>query len=224
MADIREGAKLSPSVVQHVVDDYFQLNQERFANVALSYGGEFETTSRSFRSLFFAFFIAVLLIYMVLASQFNDYFQPMIIISAIPFALIGVVMGLFLTRTIFTVGSFMAVVGLAGVAVNDSLLIIEFINVRTRRGKPLREAVIEACAARMRPVLITTLTTILGLLPMAIGLPRKSISWAPMATAFVAGLASATILTLLIIPVEYELFEEKKAQVSRFFHKFRSKR
>ena len=212
-ADIKEGSKLSPAVVQKAVSAYFKSHADQFENVSLSYGGEFETTSRSFRSLFFAFFIAVLLIYMVLSSQFNDYFQPLIIISAVPFAIIGVVMGLFITRTVFTVGSFMAVVGLAGVAVNDSLLIIEFINVRRRKGRPLRDAVIEACAARMRPVLITTVTTILGLLPMAIGFPYKSISWAPMATAFVSGLASATILALLIVPVEYELFEQNKASV-----------
>ncbi|MDM8553699.1 efflux RND transporter permease subunit [Desulfococcaceae bacterium HSG7] len=212
-ADIKEGAKLSSGGVQKAVSDYFKSRADQFENVALSYGGEFEATSRSFRSLFFAFFIAVLLIYMVLSSQFNDYFQPLIIISAVPFAIIGVVMGLFFTRTVFTVGSFMAVVGLAGVAVNDSLLIIEFINVRRRMGRSLRDAVIEACAARMRPVLITTVTTILGLLPMAIGFPYKSISWAPMATAFVAGLASATTLALLIVPVEYELFEEKKVSM-----------
>ncbi len=212
-ADIKEGAKLSSGVVQKAVSTWFKSHSDKFENVTLSYGGEFEATSRSFRSLFFAFFIAVLLIYMVLSSQFNDYFQPLIIISAVPFAIIGVVMGLFITRTVFTVGSFMAVVGLAGVAVNDSLLIIEFINVRRRMGRSLRDAVIEACAARMRPVLITTVTTILGLLPMAIGFPYKSISWAPMATAFVSGLASATILTLLIVPVEYELFEQKKASM-----------
>jgi len=218
-ADIKEGSKLSPGVVQKTVSAWFKAQAVEFENVSLSYGGEFEATSRSFRSLFFAFFIAVLLIYMVLSSQFNDYFQPLIIISAVPFAIIGVVMGLFFTRTVFTVGSFMAVVGLAGVAVNDSLLIIEFINVRRRIGRSLREAVIEACAARMRPVLITTVTTILGLLPMAIGFPYKSISWAPMATAFVAGLASATILTLLIVPVEYELFEEKKASVRKMMNR-----
>lgn len=154
-------------------------------------------------------------IYMVLASQFNDYFQPMIIISAVPFALIGVVMGLFFTRTTFTIGSFMAVVGLAGVAVNDSLLMLDFMNTRLRRGRPLRDAVIEGCAARMRPVLITTVTTMLGLLPMAIGIPRKSISWAPMATAFVAGLSSATILALLFIPLEYEFFENLKMSFRR---------
>jgi HAE1 family hydrophobic/amphiphilic exporter-1 len=83
-------------------------------------------------------------------------------------------------------------------------------NVRRREGKGLRQAVIEACGARMRPVMITTITTTLGLLPMAIGIPSRSISWAPMATAFVAGLSSAIILTLLITPANYEMFEQLK--------------
>ncbi len=212
-ADIAPGSQLSPARIQVLVSRYFQENRNRFSGASISFGGEFESTSRSYTSLTFAFFIAVLGIYTVLASQFNDYFQPMIIITAVPFALIGVVMGLFLTRTTFTIGSFLAIVGLAGVAVNDSLLLIDFMNVRLERGRPLRDAVIESCAARMRPVLITTVTTMLGLLPMAIGIPRKSISWAPMATAFVAGLSSATILALLIIPVEYEGFENLKARI-----------
>ena len=108
-------------------------------------------------------------------------------------------------------------VGLAGIAVNDTLLLIDFMNVRLRRGKPLRQAIIESCAARMRPVLITTVTTTLGLLPMAIGIPNKSISWAPMATAFVSGLISATVLTLLITPANYEAFEQLKAFFRRIF-------
>jgi HAE1 family hydrophobic/amphiphilic exporter-1 len=210
-SDIKAGAQLSPARVQVLVNNFFKREKEKLPGVSLSFGGEFESTSRSYTSLTFAFFIAVLGIYMVLASQFNDYFQPVIIITAVPFAIIGVVMGLFFTRTTFTIGSFMAVVGLAGVAVNDSLLMVDFMNVRLRKGKALRDAVIEGCAARMRPVLITTITTMLGLLPMAIGIPRKSISWAPMATAFVAGLSSATLLALLFIPLEYEFFEKMKA-------------
>ncbi|MEE4359403.1 MAG: efflux RND transporter permease subunit [Desulfococcaceae bacterium] len=214
-ADIKAGAQLSPARVQVLVSRFFEEKRDELYGASLSFGGEFESTSRSYTSLTFAFFIAILLIYMVLASQFNDYGQPLIIISAVPFALIGVVMGLFFSRTVFTIGSFMAIVGLAGVAVNDSLIMIDFMNARMRRGRPLRDAVIEGCAARMRPVLITTVTTILGLLPMAIGIPRKSISWAPMATAFVAGLSSATLLALLMIPVEYEALENMKA----FFRK-----
>ncbi len=212
-ADIAAGSQLSPARVQVLVSRFFRDNRAAFSGATLSFGGEFESTSRSYTSLTFAFFIALLGIYTVLASQFNDYFQPMIIITAVAFALIGVVLGLFVTRTTFTIGSFLAIVGLAGVAVNDSLLLIDFMNVRFKRGRPLRDAVIESCAARMRPVLITTVTTMLGLLPMAIGIPRKSISWAPMATAFVAGLSSATLLALLIIPVEYEGFENLKKKI-----------
>lgn len=218
-ADIRPDSQLSPARVQVLVDRFYQEHRADLAGATLSYGGEFESTSRSYASLTFAFFIAVMLIYMVLSSQFNDYFQPVIIITAVPFALIGVVMGLFLTRTTFTIGSFLAIVGLAGVAVNDSLLLIDFMNKRLRSGRPLRDAVVEAAAARMRPVAITTVTTILGLLPMAIGIPNRSISWAPMATAFVAGLASATTLALLMIPVEYEAFEETKDWIRRWREK-----
>ena len=214
-SNIREGSKLSPARVQVLANTYFRSNPNIYQGVSLSYGGEFESTSKSYTSLTFAFFIALLGIYLVLASQFRDYLQPVIIISAVPFALIGVVMGLFITRTTFTVGSFLAIVGLTGLVVNDSLLLIDFMNVRRRLGKPMREAIIEACAARMRPVLITTVTTMLGLLPMAIGIPSRSISWAPMATAFVAGLSSATILTLLITPANYELFENFKDTVRR---------
>jgi HAE1 family hydrophobic/amphiphilic exporter-1 len=166
-----------------------------------------------------AFFIALLAIYMVLATQFKDYVQPLIIISSVPMALIGVVFGLLITRTTFTIGSFLAIIGLTGLAVNDSLLLIDFMNVRLRRGKHLRSAIIESCAARMRPVLITTVTTTLGLLPMAIGIPNKSISWAPMATAFVSGLISATVLTLLITPANYEAFEQLKTFFRSIFNR-----
>ncbi len=218
-ANIKEGSKLSPARVQKLIQTHFEENQAQLPGIFLSYGGEFESTSKSFNALGIAFVIALMGIYMVLASQFSDYFQPVIIISAVPFALIGVVMGLFFTRTTFTLGSFMAVVGLAGIAVNNSLLLVDFMNVRRDTGASVRDAVIEACAARMRPVLITTITTMLGLLPMAIGIPTRSISWAPMATAFVTGLASATLLALLIVPVEYELYENTRIYLKRKFGK-----
>ncbi len=206
-SDIKAGSNLSPSRVQVLVKRFFEDIAGEHPGVTISFGGEFESTKRAYTSLVFAFFIALLCIYMVLSSQFKDYFQPLIIISAVAFALIGVVFGMFITRSTFTIGSFLAVVGLAGVAVNDSLILIDFMNRRRRAGTPLREAVIAACSVRMRPVLITTVTTMLGLLPMAIGIPDKSVAWAPMATAFVTGLSSATLLTLLIVPVEYELSE-----------------
>jgi HAE1 family hydrophobic/amphiphilic exporter-1 len=216
-ADIKAGSQLSPGRVQVLTRAYFNKRADKHPGVTLSFGGEFESTSRSYKSLTIAFFIAILGIYVILASQFKDYFQPMIILSAVAFAIIGVSFGMFISRSTFTVGSFLAVIGLAGVAVNDSLILIDFINVRRREGKNMRDAVIEGCSLRMRPVLITTATTILGLLPMAIGIPSKSISWAPMATAFCTGLSSATILTLLIVPVEYELVEKIRPFFSKLF-------
>lgn len=209
-ADIREGATLSAGRVMWLSSRFFDKIRSDHPGVTLHYGGEFESTSRAYTSLMFAFLIAVMAIYLVLSSQFNDYFQPLIILSAIGFAFIGVVFGMFFTRSVFTIGSFLAVVGLSGVAVNDSLILIDFMNKERRRGMALREAVLSACSARMRPVLITTATTMMGMLPMAVGIPRKSVTWAPMATAFATGLVSATLLALLIIPVEYEFMEEVK--------------
>jgi multidrug efflux pump subunit AcrB len=204
-ADIRPGSKLSAAAVQHLVNRFFEQDTSRLTGVSLSYGGEFESTTKSYTSLGLAFCIALMCIYLVLASQFRDYFQPLIILTAVPFALIGVSFGLLVTRTIFTVGSFVATVGLSGVAVNNTLLLIDFMNKRVREGKELRTAVIEACAARMRPVLITTITTAIGLMPMAIGFPQKSITWSPMAIAFVTGLSSSTFLALLVTPANYEM-------------------
>ncbi len=210
-ADINAGSRLSPARVQVLIQEFVEKEAEALEGASLSFGGEFESTSKSYTSLTVAFFIALLAIYMVLASQFKDYLQPIIIIFSVPMALIGVVLGLLVTRIPFTVGSFMAIVGLAGLSVNDSLLLIDFMNVRYREGKALREAIMASCAARMRPVLITTVTTTLGLLPMALGVPIKSIAWAPMATAFVSGLISATTFTLLITPANYEASEKLKA-------------
>jgi HAE1 family hydrophobic/amphiphilic exporter-1 len=218
-SDIKAGSRLTPSRAMVLVKKYFDSISSEHPGVAISFGGEFESTMRSYVSLTLAFIIALIAIYLVLATQFKDYIQPVIIISAIFFAVIGVVFGMFVTRSTFTVASFLAVVGLAGVAVNDSLILIDFVNVRRREGMPLREAVLDACSARMRPVLITTVTTMLGLLPMAIGIPRKSMTWAPMATAFVTGLSSATLLTLLIIPVEYELSEALRLKLRKVFRK-----
>lgn len=212
-ADIKPGSKLSSAAAQHLVETYFENHPEQFPGVSLSYGGEFESTTKSYTSLAAAFFIAIMCIYLVLASQFRDYFQPIIILTAVPFALIGVSFGLLVTRTIFTVGSFVATVGLSGVAVNNTLLLIDFMNKRVRQGKPLRQAVLEACAARMRPVLITTITTTIGLMPMAIGFPNKSITWSPMAIAFVTGLSSSTVLALLITPANYELLGRIRSKI-----------
>jgi multidrug efflux pump subunit AcrB len=214
-ADIRPGSHLSAAMVQKKTLHLAERIARDIPGVSISFGGEFESTSKSYVSLGIAFGIALLGIYMVLASQFRDYVQPLLILTAVPFSIIGVAYGIFFTRTIFTIASFIATVGLAGVAVNNTILLIDFMNKRVRTGKDVRQAVLESCAARMRPMLITTVTTILGLLPMAIGIPSKSISWAPMAVAFVSGLCSATILALLITPANYELLHQIRTRLKR---------
>lgn len=221
-SDIRPGSKLSPAQTQKKVLDYFQKHADAFSGITISFGGEFESTNKSYTSLGIAFFIAILGIYMVLATQFRDYLQPLIILTAVPYAIIGVAYGAFITRNVFTIASFIATVGLSGVAVNNTILLIDFMNKCLRRGHDLRRSVIESCAARIRPVLITTITTILGLLPMALGIPSKSISWSPMASAFVTGLSSATILALLLTPANYELLHMMRSRTWR--KKFRKLR
>jgi HAE1 family hydrophobic/amphiphilic exporter-1 len=204
-ANIRAGSNLStPAVVRMVKTFFFQI-QNGYPGATLDFAGEFENTRRSYTSLTYAFAIALLIIYTILATQFRSYFQPLIIMSAVVFALIGIIYGIFLTRTLFTINSFIAIVGVTGVVVNDSLVLIEFINKRYREGMDRRQAILEGVRIRLRPILLTTLTTTLGLLPMALGIPEYSLVWGAMASTFVTGLCTSTFLTVLMVPVQWDL-------------------
>jgi HAE1 family hydrophobic/amphiphilic exporter-1 len=130
------------------------------------------------------------------------------------FALIGVIYGTFLSRSLFTINSFMAIVGVTGVVVNDSLVLIEFINKSYASGLSRREALVAGTNIRLRPIILTTLTTTLGLLPMALGIPEYSLVWGTMAMTFVTGLCTATFLTIIIVPVEWDMltaFRERRS-------------
>jgi HAE1 family hydrophobic/amphiphilic exporter-1 len=214
-ADIREGAPTSTPAVVSAVKSHYEQIRDQYPGATVTFGGEHEDTQRSFESLGYAFIIAVLVMYVLLATQFQSYLQPMIILSAIVFALIGVVFGKLVTQSLFTINSFIATVGVAGVVVNDALVLIDFINKRHRSGMSRREAVFEGVHIRLRPILLTTLTTTLGLLPMAIGFPRYSLIWGTMASTFVTGLAAATALTLFIIPVFWDLLLGLQARLQR---------
>ena len=214
-ADIRPGSGVSAQSVVGLVSHWFTGIQERYPGVSLNFAGEYESTHRSYTSLSYAFLIALLAIYLILATQFHSYVQPLIIISAVIFALIGVIYGTFLSRSLFTINSFMAIVGVTGVVVNDSLVLIEFINTSYASGLSRREAVVAGTNIRLRPILLTTMTTTLGLLPMAIGIPEYSIIWGTMAMTFVTGLCTATFLTIIIVPVEWDMlmaFKEKHSE------------
>lgn len=204
----------TPAVVKQIRDAYAGM-KDRYPGAQITFGGDFESTQRSYTSLAYAFVIAVLLIYLILATQFRSYLQPAIILSAVVFSLIGVVVGKLLTQSYFTVNSFIAMVGVTGVVVNDSLVLVNFMNVLREQGASRAEAIREGIHVRLRPILLTTLTTSLGLLPMAIGFPQYSLVWGSMASTFVTGLFTATALTLFIVPVEWDLIEGLKERVQR---------
>ena len=211
-ANIRYGSALSAPAVVEIVKRFYSERAGNYPGAFLNFAGEYENTRKSYTSLAYAFIVAIVLIYLILATQFQSYLQPFAIISAVIFSLIGVVFGTFLSRSVFTVNSFIAVVGVTGVVVNDSLVLIEFINKRYRTGLSRKEAVLEGTHTRMRPILLTTLTTTLGLLPMALGIPEYSLVWGAMARTFVTGLCTATFLTLFIVPVAWDLIEGLKSK------------
>lgn len=213
-------AVLSPSHLNERARVWFAERANEYPGAALDFGGEAEHTAKSFRSLFVAFGLAVFLIYLILAAQFQSYQQPLIILSNVIFSFTGVVLTLaglsiatgFLPdgwlrpeRSMITITSFIAVVGLTGIVVNDAIVLVDFVNRQRARGRSVTEAVRLAGHQRMRPILMTTISTIAGLVPMAIGIPHFSISWSPFATCFVSGLVVATGMTLIIVPVFYRL-------------------
>lgn len=206
--DIDSGSSLTPAMVVSQTRDFYQGIRKDYPGATITFGGEHESTQKSFLSLTYAFVVATILIYLILAAQFQSYLQPLIIISAVIFALLGVTFGIFLSRTIFTINSFVAVIGVTGVVVNDSLVLVTFINSCYRNGMSRREALLEAANTRLRPIILTTLTTTLGLLPMALGIPEYSIIWGSMAMTFVTGLCTATILTIIIVPAQWDIIME----------------
>jgi HAE1 family hydrophobic/amphiphilic exporter-1 len=218
-ADIHKGAPTSISAVANKVSNYYETIRHKYVGATLTFGGEHETTKRSFESLINAFMIAILIMYVLLATQFQSYLQPFIVLIAIVFALIGVVFGTMFTQSVFTVNSFVAMIGVAGVVVNDALVLIDFMNKRYRNGITRRKAIISGVHIRLRPIVLTTLTTSLGLLPMAIGFPSYSLIWGSMAMTFVTGLATATFLTLFVIPPLWDLIQDLQEKLDSYLNK-----
>ncbi len=217
-ANIGPDAPLSPALVVNWVRDYYRDIQADYPGATLIFAGEFDATQRSFNSLIKAFGLVLLLIYLILAAQFRSYLQPVIVISAIMFSIIGVVLGKLVTQSLFTINSFIAVVGVTGIVVNDSLVLVDFINRSYRGGMSRADAIRRGIDVRLRPIVVTTLTTVLGLLPMAVGFPSYSVVWGTMASTFVTGLATATLLTLFVVPVGWDLLtqlQERRAQRRR---------
>ncbi len=171
--------------------------------------GEVAQQKGAFASMFFALLLAIMLIYMIMASQFKSLFDPFIIMFSVPMGLIGVIWMLFLTNTTLSIESFMGVIMMIGIVVSNGILLVDYTNRLRGEGVELHEAVVRAGRTRLRPILMTSLATILGLIPMAIGIGTGSETNMPLARAVIGGLLVSTFLTLLLIPTLYTVFEEK---------------
>jgi len=180
------------------------------SDFAILYGGEYEEQQEAFRQLLFALLLAVLLVYMVLAAQYESWRDPLIILFSIPLAAVGVALTLLLTGTNLSIQAFLGIIMLSGIAVSNAILLVDYTNLLRRRdGLPVFEAVTLAGRRRLRPILMTTFTTVLGLLPMAFGFGEGGEVQAPMARVVIGGLLTSTAITLLFVPTLYAMAEER---------------
>ncbi len=176
--------------------------------------GQSDEMQESFESMQFALLLAVFLVYLVMASQFESLIHPFVILFTIPLALVGAVLALFVTGTTINIVALIGVIMLAGIVVNNAIVLVDLINQLRAQGMERVDAIMEAGTARLRPILMTSLTTALGLLPMAMGFGEGSEVRTPMAITVIGGLVVSTMLTLLVIPVVYSLMDRKRWPVA----------
>ncbi len=179
----------------------------KFPGYSLEFGGMAERQKESYDSLILAFIVAIIIIYTILAWQFKSYVQPFLVMMSLLFAFIGVILGLVITNLPFSLPTFIGVVGLAGVVVNDSLVLVDFVNRLREEGHDRWSSLIEAGKIRLRPIFLTTFTTIAGFLPMILSTSSASADWKPIAVTMAFGLAFATLLTLLVLPCMYSIVD-----------------
>ncbi|NCP09216.1 efflux RND transporter permease subunit [bacterium] len=173
------------------------------ADFSVSFGTDYEEQEKAFRELLISIILALIMVYMVMASLYESLLDPLIVMCSVPLAAIGVVLMLFFTHTTFNVQSYIGCIMLGGIVVNNAILLVDHCNLLLSRGMGLEEAVKEAGRRRLRPILMTALTTILALIPLALGLGEGGETQAPMARVVIGGLSSATLITLLVIPTIY---------------------
>jgi multidrug efflux pump subunit AcrB len=177
------------------------------AGIALEFGGETEERDRSYASLWNALKWGLLLIYVIIAVQFNSLKQPFVVLLSVPLSVVGVTLGLLVTGTPFSFVVFIGVVSLTGIVVNDGIVLVDAINRIRRAGMDMEGALLAASAQRLRPVLLTTVTTIAGLLPLTLNLASGGEFWVPLGVAIISGLMVASALTLFVVPVLYSFVE-----------------
>jgi multidrug efflux pump subunit AcrB len=179
-------------------------------NLRINLRGLVVTMQSSFRSFGFGLLLAVLLAYLVLVAQFTSFTDPFLIVLAVPTGIIGVLVTLALTGTTLNIQSLMGIVMLQGMVVSNSILIVDFANVLRSEGHTVLEAIADACRIRLRPILMTSLATIVGLLPMALKLETGSEAYAPLALVIIGGLISSILLTIFVVPAAYLLIYRRR--------------
>ena len=185
------------------------------ANYSINITGEEEKRQESMGGLMFALLLSVVLVYMVMSSQFESLLHPFTILLTIPLALVGAILLFFVTGTTINIMGVIGIIMLSGIAVNSSIILVDRINQLKEEGMELTEAIVEAAQQRIRPILMTSITTILSLLPMALAFGDGASLRAPMAIAVIGGLVTSTILSLVVIPCVYFLFEQMKASFKK---------
>lgn len=179
------------------------------AGFSIKLAGQIQQQRQTFEGLQFAIVLALMLVYMVMAAQFKSLIDPFIIMFAVPMGFPGVILILFLTDTTLSTSSMMGIIMMFGIVVSNGVLLVDYTNVLRRRGEPLHRAVMTGARTRLRPILMTSLATVFGLLPMAIGLGTGAETNAPLARAVVGGLSTSTLLTLFLVPTMYVILEER---------------
>ncbi|MCH8294730.1 efflux RND transporter permease subunit [Candidatus Poribacteria bacterium] len=177
----------------------------------LDFRGVFDQIQESFADLWKLFSIGILLIYLILGTQFKSYIQPLIILCAVPFGIIGAMVGLLVVNATLSMVAMFGIVALAGIVVNDSIVLIDFINRYREKGYNRWRAILKGGHVRLRPIVLTTITTVFGLIPMATGLGGKSPIWEPLASTIIFGLSLATLMTLFVMPALYAITTDLQA-------------
>jgi multidrug efflux pump subunit AcrB len=192
------------SEVEKIVDQV-----QKPDGVTVKVRGSVRDMDSSFSSFGIGLILAVILVYLILMAQFASFSDPFVILLAVPPGLSGVLIFLLVTGTTLNVMSLMGVVMMTGIVVSDSILIVEFVGTLRREGKELKEALTEACKVRLRPIMMTTLATVLGLIPMALAIEPGSEQYAPLARAILGGLTVSGTVTVFLVPTAYLLIHHK---------------
>ncbi len=214
-ADIDKSQIDTVSANKQVIENWQKI-QSQHPNIDLNFSGELDDIEESLAAMPKLFLIGLGLMYLLLGTQFKSYWQPLMILSTVPLAFCGVVLGLFFTQNPMSLYTLYGVVALSGIAVNAAIVLISAANQRIQGGMSVLHATLYAARRRVIPILITSLTTIAGLFSLATGLGGKSLLWGPVATAIVWGLVVSTLLTLLVIPLLYQFFMRPKTRPNVF--------